>query len=116
MVGQFSMPIDKRATMSGRSVMNRPYYAMFYAVFDLLQSRQLGTSKHSGAIALFGREFVKAGVFPRDLSKALHRAFELRQRGDYLEEGELEGDDLEEIKPLEERFVREAERHLAGQA
>lgn len=31
--------------MSLRSVMNRLYYAMFYAVLALLQEKQLGTSK-----------------------------------------------------------------------
>jgi uncharacterized protein (UPF0332 family) len=44
--------------MSRRSVMNRLYYAMFYAVLALLQEKEMGTSKHSGAIALFDREFV----------------------------------------------------------
>jgi uncharacterized protein (UPF0332 family) len=38
--------------------MNRLYYAMFYAVLALLQEKEMGTSKHSGAIALFDREFV----------------------------------------------------------
>lgn len=32
--------------MSNRAVMNRLYYAMFYAVLALLQEKQLGTSKH----------------------------------------------------------------------
>ena len=68
--------------MSRRSVMNRLYYAMFYAVLALLQEKEMGTSKHSGAIALFDREFVKTGSFPKEMSKALHRAFELRQKGD----------------------------------
>jgi uncharacterized protein (UPF0332 family) len=62
--------------------MNRLYYAMFYAVLALLQAKHLGTSKHSGAIALFDREFVKTGIFPKELSMALHRAFALRQKGD----------------------------------
>ena len=66
--------------MSMRAVMNRLYYAMFYAVLALLQEKQLGTSKHSGVISLFDREFVKSGIFDKGLSKILHRAFELRQR------------------------------------
>lgn len=97
-----------REGMSLRSVMNRLYYAMFYTVLALLQTRQLGTSKHSGAIALFDREFVKPGVIPKELSKALHRAFELRQKGDYMEEAEISLSDIEEIRPLAEEFVRQA--------
>ena len=98
-----------REAMSLRSVVNRLYYAMFYAVLALLQTKQLGTSKHSGAIALFDKEFVKTGKFPKELSKGLHRAFELRQRGDYMEDSEISAADMEEIKPLAEQFVHKAE-------
>ena len=80
--------------MSLRSVMNRLYYAMFYAVLALLQEKELGTSKHYGAISLFDREFIKSGIFDKELSKTLHRAFELRQKGDYLEQAEVTKNDV----------------------
>ena len=38
--------------MSMRAVMNRLYYAMFYSVLALLQEKEMGTSKHAGAISL----------------------------------------------------------------
>lgn len=94
--------------MSRRSVMNRLYYAMFYAVLALLQEKEMGTSKHSGAIALFDREYVKTGLFPKEMSKALHRAFELRQKGDYMEEAEVAAEDIAEIRPAAELFVKGA--------
>jgi len=68
-----------------RGAINRAYYAMFYALLALLATRQLGTSRHSGAISLFDREFVKTGVFPLELSRALHLAFDRRQTHDYGE-------------------------------
>jgi uncharacterized protein (UPF0332 family) len=43
----------QREGISNRGIMNRLYYAMFYAVLALLQEKQLGTSKHIGAISLF---------------------------------------------------------------
>lgn len=52
-----------------RGAMNRVYYSMFYAACALLASKQLFASKHSGVIALFHREFVKNGEFPKDLAK-----------------------------------------------
>lgn len=100
--------------MSRRSVMNRLYYAMFYAVLALLQEKELGTSKHSGAIALFDREYVKTGLFAKEMSKALHWAFELRQKGDYMEDTEVTADDIAEIRPVAELFVECAERFLLG--
>lgn len=68
-----------------RGAINRAYYAMFYALLALLATRQLGTSKHSSALSLFDREFVKTGIFPRELSRSLHLAFERRQTHDYGE-------------------------------
>lgn len=100
--------------MSRRSVLNRLYYAMFYAVLALLQEKEMGTSKHSGAIALFDREYVKTGVFPKEMSKALHRAFELRQKGDYMEEVEVTAEDVTEIRSAVEQFLEGAETFLLG--
>ncbi len=68
-----------------RGAINRAYYAMFYAVLALLATKQIGTSKHSGVLALFDREFVKTGLFPRELSRSLHLAFDRRQTYDYGE-------------------------------
>ena len=68
-----------------RGTINRSYYAMFYAVLALAVLRQQVTSKHSGVIAFFDREFVRTGVFPKELSRSFHRAFESRQTNDYGE-------------------------------
>jgi uncharacterized protein (UPF0332 family) len=66
-----------------RASVNRAYYAMFYAILALLASRKEETAKHSGAIALFDRVYVHAGLFPTEYSKWLRRAFDLRTRCDY---------------------------------
>ena len=68
---------------SPQSIVNRSYYAMFYAALALLQSISKTPSKHSGVISLFDTEFVIKGVFPKELSKHFHKAFELRQSVDY---------------------------------
>jgi hypothetical protein len=44
---------------SPQSIINRSYYAMFYATLALLQKISKGTSKHSGVISLFDKEFVQ---------------------------------------------------------
>ena len=98
--------------MSFRSVMNRLYYAMFYSVLALLQQKGIGTSKHIGAISLFDKEFIKNGAFDKELSKRLHRAFELRQKGDYLEQTEISEQDLEEMFPKAVDFVNTIKNYL----
>ena len=98
--------------MSMRAVMNRLYYAMFYAVLALLQEKQLGTSKHIGVISLFDREFIKNGIFDKEFSKTLHRAFELRQKGDYMEDAEVTKEDIDEMFPKTRTFINEIKKHL----
>ena len=95
-----------------RGAINRAYYAMFYALLALLATKQLGTSKHSGALALFDREFVKAGVFPRELSRSLHLAFYLRQTHDYGEMTQVNRQIAEGTLADAQAFVAAIESYL----
>jgi len=65
------------------SVVNRAYYAMFYAALALLITVDKGSSKHQGVIALFDENFIKTNILPKEFGKLIHRAFEMRQAGDY---------------------------------
>lgn len=76
-----------------RGAVNRAYYAMFYATLALSVLKEREISKHSGLIAFFDQEFIKTGVFPKELSKALHLAFDQRQSNDYGEVGLIEQDE-----------------------
>lgn len=95
-----------------RGAVNRAYYAMFYALLALLATKQLGTSKHSGALALFDREFVKTGVFPRELSRSLHLAFDRRQTHDYGEMTQVSRQIAEETLTDAQTFVAAVESYL----
>jgi uncharacterized protein (UPF0332 family) len=69
---------------SANSIVNRSYYAMFYAASAMLESVPGKIpSKHSGVIGVFDTEFVLKGILPKKLSKDFHQAFELRQVSDY---------------------------------
>jgi uncharacterized protein (UPF0332 family) len=46
------------ASLSPLSIVNRSYYAMFYAVLALLATINKGSSKHSGVISLFDIHFI----------------------------------------------------------
>jgi len=74
---------------SPRSVINRAYYAMFYAVLALLIFEPYASSKHSGVLGYFNRRFVKPGIFPEEMGRGINKAFDLRQRGDYREYEEM---------------------------
>jgi uncharacterized protein (UPF0332 family) len=103
-----------RSGGSGRSIVNRAYYCMFYCVLALLQAINRVPQKHQGAISLFDLEFVHKGLLPRDLSADLHRMFETRQLSDYKK---LEPVGLEEANAAigaAERFLAEVRRYLAA--
>jgi uncharacterized protein (UPF0332 family) len=95
-----------------RGAQNRAYYAMFYAVLALLATRQLGSSKHSGVLALFDREFVKPGLLPRTLSRSLRLAFSRRQSWDYGEVAELDPEEVTATVAEAKLFVQAIEEFL----
>jgi uncharacterized protein (UPF0332 family) len=98
-----------------RGAINRSYYAMFYALLALLATKQLGTSKHSSALSLFDREFVKPGVFPRELSRSLHLAFERRQIHDYGEMVKIDYQTAAQTLHQATAFVEAIETYLQSQ-
>ncbi len=95
-----------------RQAAGRAYYAMFYAVTALLALRQLGTSKHAGALALFDREYVKKGEFGQEHSRNLHELFDLRQRADYRDLFEVSKERAESAIATAEIFIAEVQRYL----
>lgn len=90
---------------SPQSIINRCYYAMFYAALALLQDIGKAPTKHSGIISLFDTEYVLKGIFPRVLSKDFHKAFELRQSSDYKVRPALSEEQVKEEIDKASRFV-----------
>ncbi|HEY4743630.1 MAG TPA: HEPN domain-containing protein [Desulfuromonadaceae bacterium] len=92
---------------SARSIVNRAYYAMFYAILALFIRFEIEhkTSKHSGVISIFDQQFVLTGKLERRYSWMLHRLFELWQKADYKELVELSAEDSAEAVTQAQEFV-----------
>lgn len=88
-------------------VVNRLYYACFYAVSALLFTRNLASSKHSGVRALFNQHFVKSGMISIGSASLYSNLFENRQESDY--EDFFEVDEAQALRWIEDtgRFVDE---------
>jgi len=95
-----------------RSAISRAYYAMFYAVLALLANQPSKTSKHSGVISSFDRDYVKTGYFDKIFSKWLHDAFDLRQRADYREMFDIDSSRTGEVIEHARKFVAEIRNQL----
>jgi len=100
---------------SPQSIVNRSYYAMFYATLALLQKIAKVPTKHSGVISLFDREFVMKGIFDKSLSKDFHRAFELRQSVDYKIIKPIPTVKANEIWQKADNFVQSVEHYLTNE-
>ena len=97
-----------------RRSVNNSYYAMFYAVMALLAIKKKETSKHGGAIGLFDKEFVKTDIFPKDFSRWLHRAFDLRQRCDYEAQFRVSVGEAKNTLGSAKKFVAEVKAVIAN--
>jgi uncharacterized protein (UPF0332 family) len=86
---------------------------MFYALLALLARGKQETSKHSGVIALFDRDFVKKGIFKKNFSRWLHDAFDLRQRSDSAADYRATWDDAEKTLKNAVSFVNEVKKVLS---
>lgn len=79
------------------SSVSRSYYAMFFMVQAALLQKGISASTHKGAISGFGEQFVKSGIFPRAISRAISAGFEKRQLGDYESMLVIEPDEAESV-------------------
>ncbi len=95
------------------SVVNRAYYAMFYAALAMLATIGHETSKHTGALALFDKHFIKTGILPKEMSKFIHTAFDMRQTGDYEAKVEFSSTKSQEILDFAIQFVTTIEQRLS---
>lgn len=98
---------------SPQSIVNRAYYAMFYAALALLQKIGKVPSKHTGVISLFDTEFVLKGIFNKELSKSFHKAFELRQVSDYKTFKPISKEKAEEVLNNAVYFVEAVLKYLS---
>ncbi|ETR65473.1 MAG: HEPN domain protein [Candidatus Magnetoglobus multicellularis str. Araruama] len=95
-----------------RPSVNRSYYAMFYAILALIIPTEHKTSKHSGAISIFNKEYVKTGIFDKDFSRWLREAFDMRQRADYQELFIISRERASDILNNAKKFVNGISREL----
>lgn len=92
---------------SARTVVNRAYYALFYSLLALFIKTGISirTSKHSGIISVFDREFIKTEKLDKRYSRIIHNLFDDRQEGDYREFTSLSADKAAEHVALAREFV-----------
>jgi uncharacterized protein (UPF0332 family) len=94
------------------SIVNRAYYSVFYAALALLVTVDTEPNKYAGVLAKFDELFVREGVFPKEMSRILHHAFDMRQAGDYQKSRVITDEQADEVLVSAEKFVKAIEEKL----
>lgn len=88
-----------------KTSLNRSYYAIFHAMRAMNILKGFDSSKHSGVIAFFDKEYLKENILDRNLSIVIKNSAFLREKSDY--------DDFYIASKQEaEKQLEEAERFL----
>lgn len=88
-----------------KTSLNRSYYAIFHAMRAMNILKGFDSSKHSGVIAFFNKEYLKENILDRNLSIVIKNSAFLRKKSDY--------DDFYIASKQEaEKQLEEAERFL----
>ena len=66
-----------------KDAINRSYYAAFYAVKAVLALADTDFKRHKDVVAYFNKEYVAAGIFPREIGRLLARLQKKRETSDY---------------------------------
>lgn len=106
----------RAGAFSRRSIVNRAYYSMFYALLGLLLGTNtiLKTSKHSGIISIFDQNFILTGKMDKKFSKSLHKMFNARQVADYKELVEVSSEEADDAIKTAGDFVEEIKKFISA--
>lgn len=95
------------AGFSPRSIVNRSYYAMFYAVLALFIHFDTPhkTSKHSGVIGIFNKEFIHTGKLDARFAQMFYDLFDQRMESDYRDFAVVSEEDARNAVLAAQKFV-----------
>jgi uncharacterized protein (UPF0332 family) len=89
------------------------YYAAFYAINALLFVNEIQTKSHSAAKSQFSVHFVKTGKFDKRYGQLFSKLFDWRQKGDYENIFDYEGDAVLPLFDPVEELIKRIETEIA---
>ncbi len=92
---------------------NRLYYACYYAAVALLVKHHIATNTHAGVKTMLGLHFVSKGLISKESGRAFANLFDSRQRGDYDEFVYSTREEIDELYPKAQQFIKEIDKLLA---
>jgi uncharacterized protein (UPF0332 family) len=91
---------------------SRAYYAMYHAARAALAAENISPKTHEGVVSEFGRKFVLAGIFPKELGKNLADAKASRETYEYSVTATVDEAEAEVILLNARKFVKAVKKYL----
>ena len=92
-----------------KAAINRSYYAIFHAISALHGLRGVAYKRHKDAIGNFNKEYVKTGIFPREMGRKIAGVEEIRHASDYDDFYIATVEEVEEQIAVAEEFIQMVE-------
>ena len=92
------------------TLVNRLYYACFYAVNALLIQKEIKVETHGGVRRMFGLHFVKTGLVSKESGKFYTDIFDIRSSTDYDDFIEIDEEKALRLISPAERLILEIEQ------
>lgn len=97
-----------------RAANNRAYYAVFRAISACLALKFKAYKQHAQVIGNFNKDFVHTGIFPKEISRKISRAQEVRHASDYDDFYLVSIEDAREQIETAQEVVAMVEDYLKG--
>lgn len=98
-----------------RASNNRAYYAIFRAVSACLAMEFKAYKQHAQVIGNFNKDFVHTGIFPKEISRKISRAQEVRHASDYDDFYIVSVEDAKEQLETAQEVVEMVEKYLESE-
>jgi len=92
---------------------NRLYYSCFYVVLALLFLKGLNSKTHKGVMVLFYKNFIENQIFDKKWNNIYHRVFDLRNEGDYMDNVEIEKEEVQELMIEVKEFIDTIQEYIS---
>lgn len=95
-----------------RASNNRAYYAIFRSISACLALEFKAYKQHAQVLGNFNKDFVHTGIFPKEISRKISRAQEVRHASDYDDFYIVSVEDAKEQIKTAEEVVNMVEEYL----
>ena len=104
-----------RDAKSFKGANNRVYYAVFHAINAIHSLNGAAYKRHKDAIANFNKEYVKTGIFPREIGRKISGVEEIRHASDYDDFYIATKEEADEQIAIAEEFIQMVEDYCKKQ-